>query len=292
MAEGTASEPPAIQVGGFLGFQHSIVQERVMRIGRFAAVLAFGAMSLPVSAGTAESAAKAQVLIDMNPLLSGYAIEVRASDAGLRLEGAVANEIEATLATQLARLLADEGTEVESALILEAPMPESISSGLITEVQDRTTAARLQQRLRWQVRNIPLDVRVEVDRNVVRLHGQVGASATKDRIAAMAESTEGVNEVFNYISIDPDLIADEREQHGRAERLERSDRWISSRLRALLQADTTVNDRAIEIKVRDGEVTLSGSVSSSAERSVAETIAGDMPGAREVDSRLIIERLL
>ena len=74
--------------------------------------------------------------------------------------------------------------------------------------------------------------------------------------------------------------------------MEREDDWISSRLQALLQADTTVNDRAIEIKVREGEVTLSGSVTSSAERSVAETIAGDMPGVRKVDSRLIIERLL
>ena len=265
-----------------------------MRTGPFAAALVVGVMSLPVSAETASSseiAAKAQMLIDMNPLLGGYAIEVRSSDEGLRLEGAVANEIDATLATQLARLVVGDGTEVESALSLEASMPEA-NSGLITEVQDRTTAARLQQRLRWQVRNIPLDVRVEVDRGVVRLHGQVGASATKDRIAAMAASTGGVDQVFNYISVDPGLITGEREQQGRAEQLEREDDWISSRLQALLQADTTVNDRAIEIKVREGEVTLSGSVTSSAERSVAETIAGDMPGVRKVDSRLIIERLL
>ncbi|WP_201243856.1 BON domain-containing protein [Halochromatium salexigens] len=265
-----------------------------MRISRFAAALVLGAMSLPVSAESAapaERAAKAQVLIDMNPLLGGYRIEVQASDAGLRLEGAVANEIEATLATQLARLIAGEDTEVASALDLEAPMPEA-NSGLITEVQDRTTAARLQQRLRWQVRNIPLDVRAEVERGVVRLHGQVGASATKDRMAAMAESTEGVNEVFNYISVDPGLIPGERERQGRAEQLEREDDWIRGRLRALLQSDTTVNARAIEIKVREAVVTLSGSVTSSAERSVAETIAGNIPGVREVDSRLIIERLL
>lgn len=199
-----------------------------MRTGRFAAALVLGAMSLPVSAESAapaERAAKAQVLIDMNPLLGGYRIEVQASDAGLRLEGAVANEIEATLATQLARLIAGEDTEVESALDLEAPMPEA-NSGLITEVQDRTTAARLQQRLRWQVRNIPLDVRAEVDRE---------------------------------------------------------DDWIRGRLRALLQSDTTVNARSIEIKVREAVVTLSGSVTSSVERSVAETIAGNVPGVREID---------
>lgn len=264
-----------------------------MRNGTIAAAFMLSVISLPLSAepeATAETAAKAQVLIDMNPLLAGYAIEVRASDGELRLEGAVANEIEANLATELARLMAGSG-EVESALSLEAPMPKA-NSGLITEVQDRTTAARLQQRLRWQVSNIPMDVQVEVERGVVRLNGQVGTSATKDRMAAMAESTEGVNEVFNYISVDPGLIADERKQQGRAEQMERDDDWISSRLRALLQSDTTVNDRSIEIKVSEGVVTLSGSVTSAAERSVAEGIAGDIPGVREVDSRLIIERLL
>lgn len=265
-----------------------------MRNGSFAAVLMLGLISLPLSAepaATAETAAKAQVLIDMNPLLGGYAIDVQAGDAGLRLDGAVANEIEANLATQLARLIAGHDAEVETALDLEAPMPEA-NSGLITEVQDRTTAARLKQRLRWQVSNLSLDVQVEVERGVVRLRGQVGTSATKDRIAAMAESTEGVDEVFNYISVDPSLITGERERQGRAEQEERGDDWISSRLRALLQSDTTVNDRAIEIKVSEGVVTLSGSVTSAAERSVAETIAGDIPGVREVDSRLIIERLL
>ncbi|MEA3640755.1 MAG: BON domain-containing protein [Lamprobacter sp.] len=265
-----------------------------MHQGFIATAFLFGVIGLPASAETAlpaETAAKAQVLINMNPLLGGYAIDVRSSDAGLRLDGAVANEIEAHLAMQLARLIAGDDAEVESALALDAPMPEA-NSGLISEVQDRTTAARLQQRLRWQISNLPLDVQIEVERGVVRLNGQVGTSATKDRIAAMAESTEGVNEVFNYISVDPSLIAEEREQQGRAEQLERGDGWISSRLRALLQSDTTVSDRAIEIKVRGSVVTLSGSVTSAAERSVAETIASEIPGVREVDSRLIIERLL
>lgn len=265
-----------------------------MRKGFIAAAIMLAAISLPAGAETAVpagTAAKAQLLIDINPLLGGYAITVRPSDAGLRLDGAVANEIEANLALQLARLISGDDAEVESALGLDAPMPE-VNSGLIAKVQEQTTKARLLQRLRWQVSNLPLDVQIEVERGVVRLNGQVGTSATKDRIAAMAESTEGVNEVFNYISVDPGLIADEREQQGRAEQLERGDDWISSRLRALLQSDTTVSDRAIEIKVSESVVTLSGSVTSAAERSVAETIASEIPGVREVDSRLIIERLL
>jgi osmotically-inducible protein OsmY len=260
----------------------------------FAGAVLVGVLSLPARAETGttiEEAAKVQVLIDVNPLLGGYSIRARPTERGVRLEGAIANAIEADLAEDLARLMVGDAAEVESALSLDAPMPE-VESGLIVRLQDRTTAARLRQRLRWQVSNLPLDVQAEVERGVVRLNGQVGAAATKDRIAAMAESTEGVGEVFNYISVDPSLIAAEREEQGRAGQLTRDDAWIKSRLRALLKSDTTVNDRAIEIKVQDAVVMLSGSVTSSAERNVAETIAGDVPGVREVDSRLIIERLL
>jgi osmotically-inducible protein OsmY len=261
---------------------------------RIAAVLTLGALAGPVGSESleqAETAAKAQVILDANPLLGGYALEVRPSGTGLRLEGAVANQIEADLAAELAGLIAGEAADIQSGLRLDTRIPEE-QSGLITAIRERTTAARLKQRLRWQVRNIPLDVQARVESGVVRLHGQVGALATKDRLAAMAESTMGVDEVFNYISVDPALITDERKRQRRAERTHRKDDWISTRLRALLRSDTTVNDRSIEITVSDGEVTLSGSVASSAERAVAESIAADVPGVQDVDSRLVIERLL
>lgn len=239
-----------------------------------------------------ETAAKAQTLLDVNPLIGDYEIEVIAADGGaLRLEGAVANEIDRTLAVGIAALITGDRERVESALGLEAEMPEE-AAGLHAEFQDLTTLARLQQRLRWQVSNLGLDVEPEVERGVVRLRGQVGTSATKDRMATVAASTEGVYEVFNYISVDPALIPDERGAQGRAEQAEREDAWIRSRLRALLKSDSTVNDRRVEIKVRDGKIVLRGSVTSSAERRVAETIAREIPGASEVDSRLIIERPL
>ena len=69
-----------------------------------------------------------------------------------------------------------------------------------------------------------------------------------------------------------------------------SDRWISSRLLRLLRFDTTVNAHSIAVKALTGKVILSGAVTSSAERSVAETLARRLPGVTEVDSRLIIER--
>ena len=65
---------------------------------------------------------------------------------------------------------------------------------------------------------------------------------------------------------------------------------IGSRVLRLLRFDTTVNAHSIEVETLEGKVILSGTVTSSAERNVAETLAGRVPGVTAVDSRLIIER--
>jgi osmotically-inducible protein OsmY len=60
----------------------------------------------------------------------------------------------------------------------------------------------------------------------------------------------------------------------------------------LLRFDTTVNAHSIEVEALEGKVILSGTVTSSAERGVAEALAERVPGVTAVDSRLIIERPL
>ncbi len=244
----------------------------------------------PLAAGAAAGAdahAHAQILIDLNPLLSGHAVQVQAVSGGLRLEGAVADEHERRLAAALTALVAD-GAEIDNALTLDADLPVA-PDDLFTRNQDETTAARLRQRLAWQTDTAGLDIEVEVNRGEVRLNGEVGTTAAKDRIAALAATTEGVDEVFNYIGVDPGRIADIRETQAAQADVSRPDAWIASRLRRLLAFDTTVNARSIKVEARDGTAILSGAVTSSAERMVAEDLAAQVPGVGAVDSRLIIE---
>lgn len=242
------------------------------------------------AAEPAAIAARAQTLITTNPLLDGYGIEVVAQRDGLRLQGTVANPDARELATALAELVA-EGRTVETALETAGDLPEE-SGELRSQIDDLTTAARLRQRLRWQVSALGLDVRVEVDRGIVRLHGTVGTTSRKDSMAAVAARTRGVLEVFNYIGIEPARIADERERQQAAADARHSDTWIRTRLKALLAFDSAVHSRAIEVEVDQGQVLISGTVGSTAERSVVEAIAADVPGVEDLDSRLIIEHPL
>jgi osmotically-inducible protein OsmY len=249
-------------------------------------------LCLAVGAARADSAAatKAQTLIDLSPLLNGYDIRVLDGDGRLRLEGAVADASERELAAALAAVATD-GAEVDNALRAGVSLPET-SGELFSTSQDLTTAARLRQRLRWQRNTAPLDIEIDVEAGAVHLNGTVGTTTERERIATLAATTEGVQEVFDYISVDPERIPAIRERQAAAAATRHPDAWIASRLRRLLQFDTTVNADRIEVDARNGTAVLSGTVTSSAERKVAETLAEQLPGVTGVDSRLIIEEPL
>ena len=249
--------------------------------------LSLGLLCLPAVAAQPDAAVRAQTLIDLNPLLSGYGIHVVGGDGRLRLEGSVAEASDKELAAALAALVAD-GAGIDNALDLEAAVP-TVPGRLFGDDEDLTTAARLRQTLKWQTDTAGLDIDVDVDGGAVHLNGTVGTTAEKDRVVVLAATTEGVDRVFSYISVDPDLIPATRDRQAEFASVHHSDRWIGSRVLRLLRFDTTVNAHSIEVESLEGKVILSGTVTSSAERRVAETLAGRVPGVAAVDSRLIIE---
>jgi len=252
--------------------------------------LSLGLLCLPAAALPAQPDAtvRAQTLINVNPLLSGYGIRVVGGDGRLRLEGSVADASERELVAALAALVAD-GAGIDNALDLEAVVPKA-PGRLFGDDEDLTTAARLRQALKWQTDTAGLDIDVDVDGGAVHLSGNVGTTAEKNRVVALAATTEGVDRAFSYISVDPDLIPAIRGRQAELAGVHHSDRWISRRLLRLLRFNTTVNAHSIEVESLEGKVILSGAVTSSAERSVAESLAGRVPGVTAVDSRLIIDR--
>jgi osmotically-inducible protein OsmY len=249
-----------------------------------------GLLWLPSACFAAQSdaAVRAQTLIDVNPLLSGYGIRVVDGQGQLRLEGSVGDASDRELAAALAAV-ASGGAGIDNALDLDAAVPDA-PGGLFGDDEDLTTAARVRQTLKWQTDTAGLDIDVDVDGGSVHLKGNVGTTAEKDRVVALAATTEGADRVFSYISVDPDLIPAIRDRQAELTRAQHSDAWIGSRVLRLLRFDTTVNAHSIEVETLEGKVILSGTVTSSAERNVAETLAGRVPGVTAVDSRLIIER--
>jgi osmotically-inducible protein OsmY len=234
-----------------------------------------------------QTAAKVETVIALNQHLSGYDIQVVSEEGRLRIKGSVPSAIERTLAEDLAKLVA-RGKPVENALSLDAPFADG-PGRLTAQVRDLDAATKIRQRLGWQTSTVGLDVDMEIEEGIARLQGRVGSSNSYDRVATIVRTTEGIREVFNYININPDAIPDERERQAAAAEVEHSDSWIANRVKTILQYDTTVNARNIEVIATDGVVLLRGGVTSLAERQVAEALAADVLGVREVESLLAFE---
>jgi osmotically-inducible protein OsmY len=235
-----------------------------------------------------QAAGKLQTMLALNQHLGAYEIRVIAADGRLRMEGAVPSTIERTLAEDLAKLVAN-GAPIDNALTLEARFAQGLGP-LAAQVMDLDVATKIRQRLGWQTSTSGLNIDLEIDQGIVRVQGKVGASGAHEAVGTLVRTTEGVREVFNYINVDPDALADERDRQASDAEVERSDTWIANRVEAVLRYDTTVNARSIEVSATDGVVLLRGTVTSLAERQVAEALARDILGVRDVESLLTFER--
>jgi osmotically-inducible protein OsmY len=71
---------------------------------------------------------------------------------------------------------------------------------------------------------------------------------------------------------------------------QRSDGQIKSEIEMLLREHAQVDSRDIQVDVRDGVVTLTGSVSSPSEIRAAAGIADNVFGTRDVKNRLTIRK--
>jgi hypothetical protein len=69
----------------------------------------------------------------------------------------------------------------------------------------------------------------------------------------------------------------------------RSDEQIKDEIKTLLREHGQVDARGIQVDVRDGVVTLSGSVSSLSEMRAAEGMAGNVIGTLDVKNQLTIK---
>ncbi|MBK1644002.1 hypothetical protein CKO25_04890 [Thiocapsa imhoffii] len=234
-------------------------------------------------------AGKVETIIALNPHLGAYELRVQSADEGLRLEGAVPSEVERALAEDLARLVGGGEVPIDNALTLGATFADA-PGPLAAAVADLNTATKIRQRLGWQRSTSGLGIDFEIDQGIVRLQGRIGASGPHDVAGTLARTTEGVREVFNYINVDPNMLTEDRARQEVIAAEPRSDNWIANRVQAVLQYDTTVNARSIEVSASDGVVLLRGSVTSLAERQVAEALAADVLGVREVESLLVFER--
>ncbi len=116
---------------------------------------------------------------------------------------------------------------------------------------------------------------VTVEQGVVTLRGEVDSFSEKMLAGEAAEDVQGVVDVENELTYELNV--------------QRPDHEIAPEIRGRLRADASIDSGLINVLVREGQVTLQGSVGSSAERSEAESKAWQVSGVKAVDNNLKVQ---
>ena len=144
------------------------------------------------------------------------------------------------------------------------------------------------------------DIDVDTTNGVVTLTGTVATEAGRTRAVAIAKATDGVKSVNDKLKVMPaaerptGTSAREagREATGAAKTGTRrvNDGWIKSKIYSQFLTEDALDDSDIDIAVRNGNVTLTGTVVSEAGRSRAVAVAKATDGVKNVEDSLKIAK--
>ena len=172
-----------------------------------------------------------------------------------------------------------------------APSDKSSKKQVPAAADDKTLEDRIDYNLETNamVRKYNLDVKV--DKGVATLTGDVATAAQKSEAEKLAK-VHGVTRVDNRIQIDPneDKSVSDRISKGLSRTGENiNDAWILTKVKWFHTGADALKGSDINVDVKDGVVTLKGTVKSEAGRAKAVALAKDTDGVKRVVDQLTIK---
>jgi osmotically-inducible protein OsmY len=115
---------------------------------------------------------------------------------------------------------------------------------------------------------------VQTQQGIVRLSGSVGHLLAKEQAVRIAQGVRGVRSVIDQIRLRP---------------VEHSDGDIRNDVVKALAYDPAADSYEIEVNVKNGTVTLSGTVDSWAEKQLAGQVAKGVKGVKKMENGITVE---
>lgn len=119
-------------------------------------------------------------------------------------------------------------------------------------------------------------VNVSTENGIVTIRGTVPSITAEKEVVGVVQSTRGVAGIVDLVSVTPER---------------RSDGGIRKDVEAALRRDPVTRGDPVSVWVFDGVVHLTGKVGSYPEKSLAERLAGSVPGVRRVQNGIAINYL-
>ena len=134
----------------------------------------------------------------------------------------------------------------------------------------------------------PFDIKVDVENGRATLSGSVESEVERDLAEQLALGIEGVNKVDNQLLVDPRASARSDDRPSLAQRFD--DATLAATVKSRLLWNSNTDGLDIQVKARDGEVTLTGNAETPAAKELAGALAANTEGVREVFNHLSVSR--
>jgi osmotically-inducible protein OsmY len=142
------------------------------------------------------------------------------------------------------------------------------------ERTDEDLAAAVRNALRWDVLVPDERIQSTVASGTVTLQGRVDSWTQRAEAERAVERLTGVRDVLNQLTVTPRTVNPEK---------------IKEEIEAALERQTEREARRLGVRVKDGTVTITGSVRSWGEKNTIERVAGYALGVRHVDDRTVVD---
>lgn len=143
------------------------------------------------------------------------------------------------------------------------------------DITDVTISDKIEDELLFDPGVMSAKIDVTAADGIVTLSGDVNNILAKERATRIAETVKGVRAVINQIKVTPAAT--------------RTDAQTQSDVEAALLDDPATEAYEINATVRNGEVTLTGTVDSYQERELAKTVAKGVNGVTAIDDQIEID---
>jgi osmotically-inducible protein OsmY len=208
-----------------------------------------------------------------DPAASTYALQCRAHEGEIMLDGTVQSWAEQQLALRVIFGVAGV-RRLQNRLLVQG--------GVLTNTDEEITN-QIREFLAWDIRVKSTLIDIRTNDGVVHITGTVGTAAEHAQVVATAfmagaARVEARDLFIAYWAVDKELR--------RQKFAPKTDEDVAQAIRDTLRYDPRVDFLALTVHVRDGEVTLLGAMSNLKSRHAAEQDARNVVGVSQVHNQL------
>jgi hyperosmotically inducible periplasmic protein len=229
--------------------------------------------------------AQVKAAFALSKRISAYEIGVETKDGVVTLTGQAPSEVDRGLAGDVAKDTTGV-KQVDNQIRVEPGLkPSDASLRENARVTDLEIHANLRERLAASEFLSGNEINVSVKDRVVTLAGRTQTPQQKTGVEQLARSTPNVANVVNQLTVtNPGAAQSETSER------ENKDKELANQVLFALfnDRDNFTNLGTIKVDSRNGAVTLSGAVSSRAERALAERVSRGVKGVSSVTNRLTV----